>query len=549
MIMKFKFSMEKIVPMLYVLAFAVAMVLLIFVANDKKTRGWDEYRGWRSQAELSDVSISEIKDTEAEQGILKVYEFDILGEVSDSDSISYYVIHGNSKAYIDDKMVNEVSADKNALIGKTPGSYYVYIPLKREMSGSHVKIVVEPVYAAAVDQELKILLDWNSNIITDHYQEEFWQLLLSMICIISGFIFLLLSIISSNHSNENAYVAYLSFFAILVGFWKLLDVRMMPELVNVDPKILSYVSLTMFYFLVPSFVMFAKKQLQFENQLPLNIAYAVGVLSGLSSVVLQIFNILDYRETLILCHISILIAALAVVYSIISARKKVKNDVKIKAAVAGFIICIIGAIGDFIPFYMTGQPTNVPFTILSFVIFILITGIVSVWDINRKAVADEYTGLFNRGRCNDMLSDPKALTADDAMGVLMLDLNYLKRVNDNYGHEAGDRMILAFAHILRSKLPAGSFAGRYGGDEFVAILYNTTPQDIQNTLSDIRRAVSDYNSSGRSKVVISYSEGSASSVEMPGKTIRELFNVADERMYLVKRAFHEKNDDEAYMKK
>ena len=53
--------MKKLVPMLYVVSFVVALIVLVVVSNDKKTRGWDEYRGWQSQAKLSDINISEIK--------------------------------------------------------------------------------------------------------------------------------------------------------------------------------------------------------------------------------------------------------------------------------------------------------------------------------------------------------------------------------------------------------------------------------------------------------------------------------------------------------
>ena len=56
----------------------------------------------------------------------------------------------------------------------------------------------------------------------------------------------------------------------------------------------------------------------------------------------------------------------------------------------------------------------------------------------------------------------------------MFDLNNLKEVNDTLGHAAGDSMIANFAHILRKVVPEKDFVGRYGGDEFIAILYDTT---------------------------------------------------------------------------
>ena len=60
----------------------------------------------------------------------------------------------------------------------------------------------------------------------------------------------------------------------------------------------------------------------------------------------------------------------------------------------------------------------------------------------------------------------------------MFDLNNLKTVNDTMGHSAGDQLIINFAKLLRSVIPEKDFVGRYGGDEFIAVIYHTSEAEI-----------------------------------------------------------------------
>ena len=92
--------------------------------------------------------------------------------------------------------------------------------------------------------------------------------------------------------------------------------------------------------------------------------------------------------------------------------------------------------------------------------------------LSKKAYLDVHTGLPNKSRCEDLLNSSGFIT--EPLCFVMFDLNNLKEVNDTLGHAAGDSMIANFAHILRKVVPEKDFVGRYGGDEFIAILYDTT---------------------------------------------------------------------------
>ena len=69
---------------------------------------------------------------------------------------------------------------------------------------------------------------------------------------------------------------------------------------------------------------------------------------------------------------------------------------------------------------------------------------------------------------------------------MMFDLNNLKHVNDTYGHEKGDEFIQAFAYCLTRILDEHSFLARYGGDEFIIIQENTTPEELKHAGAGIQ---------------------------------------------------------------
>ena len=110
----------------------------------------------------------------------------------------------------------------------------------------------------------------------------------------------------------------------------------------------------------------------------------------------------------------------------------------------------------------------------------------------------------------------------------------LKTVNDTMGHSAGDQLILNFAKLLRSVIPEKDFVGRYGGDEFVAVIRDMPKEDVIGVLEKLKEKVEDFNDHGKN-IKISYAYGWAFSDDYTECTLRTLFDRADKHMYENKR--------------
>jgi len=97
-------------------------------------------------------------------------------------------------------------------------------------------------------------------------------------------------------------------------------------------------------------------------------------------------------------------------------------------------------------------------------------------ELRRLAVTDPLTGLLNRRHAQRLLHDhlARAHQQQSPLALLMVDIDHFKLINDAHGHAAGDAVLREFADLIKSSLRASDFVGRFGGEEFLALLPGTT---------------------------------------------------------------------------
>jgi diguanylate cyclase (GGDEF)-like protein len=105
-------------------------------------------------------------------------------------------------------------------------------------------------------------------------------------------------------------------------------------------------------------------------------------------------------------------------------------------------------------------------------------------EVYRMALLDPLTGLFNRGYVQQRLEDEvkRSQRHGRALSVILFDLDDFKQVNDKYGHGAGDAVLKAFADRLSRATRGSDIAARYGGDEFLVMLAECRPENVQYVL-------------------------------------------------------------------
>jgi len=113
-------------------------------------------------------------------------------------------------------------------------------------------------------------------------------------------------------------------------------------------------------------------------------------------------------------------------------------------------------------------------------------------ELRSQAMHDVLTGIWNRGAVLDQLSREldRSTRAKTTTGVLMLDLDHFKKVNDTYGHLTGDAVLREVAKRVTESIRSYDTVGRYGGEEFVVVLPNCGTAEIEQNAERIRLAIS-----------------------------------------------------------
>ncbi|MGM0554252.1 MAG: diguanylate cyclase [Pseudomonadota bacterium] len=151
---------------------------------------------------------------------------------------------------------------------------------------------------------------------------------------------------------------------------------------------------------------------------------------------------------------------------------------------------------------------------------------------------DSLTGLLKHASIKEAASREvlRARRIGRPLTLAMLDIDHFKKVNDTYGHAVGDVVIMSIATLLRQRLRQSDIIGRYGGEEFVAVLPECDAEHARRVLEDIRRnfASLDFNHRDE-RFGCTISIGMVCSPDYPDKEGPELLVAADEALYRAKR--------------
>ncbi|MBI1237417.1 MAG: PleD family two-component system response regulator [Alphaproteobacteria bacterium] len=160
-------------------------------------------------------------------------------------------------------------------------------------------------------------------------------------------------------------------------------------------------------------------------------------------------------------------------------------------------------------------------------------------DSLEMAVTDPLTGLHNRRYISSRLQQVAEIVAsgDTVASVVIADLDHFKRVNDTYGHEAGDFILREFSERLKARLRAVDLAARYGGEEFVILMPDAPLTEAKAGAERLRAAIADtpFRLPGDSGVLaVTVSIGVAEI--QPGDDVDTVLRCADDALYRAKAA-------------
>lgn len=156
--------------------------------------------------------------------------------------------------------------------------------------------------------------------------------------------------------------------------------------------------------------------------------------------------------------------------------------------------------------------------------------------IFRMTVTDGLTDLANRKKLDTLLEEeiPRARRHSRDLSLLMIDIDFFKNINDTHGHLTGDSVLRGLAAILQRRLRPNDKLGRYGGEEFCAILPETSVHNAAKIGEELRALVEAHAFVAEDKHIrVTISIGAGTLQE--GMTLADLYRCADEMLYKAKR--------------
>ena len=210
---------------------------------------------------------------------------------------------------------------------------------------------------------------------------------------------------------------------------------------------------------------------------------------------------------------------------------------------------VVAFIGDDSPLLATSYPQDFKLRFLATFIATLIMAVAyeRSHTLSKRAMAgvgeqlylvsrvDALTGLFNRRAMRELLEyeSLRVSRVQKSYSVLFLDIDLFKRINDEFGHDCGDFILKKVAEILQSRLRNTDTVSRWGGEEFLVLLPETSNEYLSHIGNKLRKAIEEMEFIYKGKrIPATISVGCASHYE--GDDIDEAINRADKNLYRAK---------------
>lgn len=200
---------------------------------------------------------------------------------------------------------------------------------------------------------------------------------------------------------------------------------------------------------------------------------------------------------------------------------------------------LLGAFTDLYPSFLTPHPWNVIAMMMTTLLPLMVNfAVLGGWHeeaeiaLRQQAVTDPLTGLSNRRGWTEV-GQPLVAYADrleQPVALLMLDIDFFKRINDTFGHDAGDRTLRALGTLLRTNRRANDVVARIGGEEFCLLLPGSTLEAAQEIDRQLRQRLPSLGADLGHP--LNFSSGLA--LRQPDESLESMMTRADTALYQAK---------------
>lgn len=453
-----------------------------------------------------------------------------------------------TSVYVDDTLIYHTNVPESSLYNDSPGNLWNELFLLEEYSGKLLTIKADVVYdenAITVDS---LYLGDGSNIIVHFVHEKLFAIFVSILMILMGCAFVVTDLISQNRMyNMGHAMLFLGIYSFLIGMWCLLETNIIQFFV-IDQRILqmcnNIIMITAFLplFIYLDYMYGVLQQRIIRYFCYLNLAFMI------ISVLAQLFRITDFHHVLPGSQMFMLLGSLLFLGCMIKECVKRKKNQDQYVTVVLQMVGIGSLVGTvFFEYFKYLEADSIDragglrIGSLFFVVFYGISTHIQTSKLIEKgmqynvvknlAYQDGLTKLGNRTSYLEKI-DEYIHSDISCFGIVFMDVNNLKLVNDTYGHEVGDDLLMKSADIIAQSFGEFGNCYRIGGDEFCVFMEGDDPQSsYQESLVKFEQLIAECNENKKKLFDISIAQGFSLCEKLTREDIFDAISKADQVMY------------------
>lgn len=311
-----------------------------------------------------------IEKADAPLGVVLECRIPVDDMVPSNAYLMFYTYHQYVDVYIGEELVFSMYPPEHCTVIKTVGSSWVKIPIYEQDEGEDIRVRLTPVYEFVREQIPEFMIGSELDIFMQQFQEDFFQMLISMLLILFGVVVIVPAGILR---EEGTFALCLS--AIMIGFWRMLDTLSITLIIEGHALLIYYISLFMLMGVGIPIAQSVKNRQDQRNSVLFE-AYALGTcLLMILLLVMQLMGLIDLRQMLWMVHVMQILGGLLILGNLIYADKKIKGSEWLHNRRITFCTLAVAAFLDLAVFYVIEKSDHLVVTPLAYLVIVAVYSI------------------------------------------------------------------------------------------------------------------------------------------------------------------------------
>lgn len=483
-----------------------------------------------------------------ETGVLSIYYK--VPQLSRDTCFLYRSKDVYTRVVVDGEVRYETSVCDSPYYNESPGNLWNVVDVRAEDSGKHLEIQITMVYDTNAITVDSLYLGDKANIIIGICEENKVGIISSMLLILLGIVLVGMDFLPTyGRAKKQHGLWWVGIYAFLTGFWSFIETNILQFFTD-DMRILQLMDNMLAMFSTVPLVLYVNMELGILQNKIMRILTYLCASYGILCVVIQCSGVADMHSMLAPSSIFMVTTDFAMSIWLISKCFKLKKEGKtiINCALITFAVffrstCSALETVRSLRMDRLDRAGLIRVGMLVLCICFFIESQIETYRVieqglkydlvSKLAYQDGLTSLGNRTSYLEALDQYKNNAKDiKQLGVVYLDINDLKKVNDNQGHEYGDKLIKAAAKIIEHSFGTYGDSYRIGGDEFCVLMTGSDVEEkYKAALKEFQTLTEEQNRKEKKYFTVHIAHGFAVCEDVSDEGIEQAIAKADSAMY------------------